>query len=192
MGFGFIYHDHAFIRRICERMPHTIEILELNADKDIPRVGLRIFFPEALSPFAYICKNEVLQVPFISASCFLLCFSGCSFYCMFGILIFLCKQINSAYGNVYLLYVLSISGIAYLLRLKNISTYTGSFIFSSNEMLHTDTSISPECSHITAVTATPGCIVIGRSDGSVSCFKLGVLDENAPGRSTFSASCILF
>ncbi|XP_057530266.1 nuclear pore complex protein NUP160 isoform X4 [Amaranthus tricolor] len=136
-----------FIWRICERMPHTIEILELNADKDIPRVGLRIFFPEALSPFAYICKNEI----------------------------------NSAYGNVYLLYVLSISGIAYLLRLKNISTYTGSFIFSSNEMLHTDTSISPECSHITAVTATPGCIVIGRSDGSVSCFKLGVLDENAPG-----------
>lgn len=66
MGFGFIYHDHAFIRRICERMPHTIEILELNADKDIPRVGLRIFFPVALSPFAYICKNEVLQVTFIS------------------------------------------------------------------------------------------------------------------------------
>ncbi|KMT07804.1 hypothetical protein BVRB_6g146170 [Beta vulgaris subsp. vulgaris] len=135
------------IWRICERLPHAIEILELNADKDTPRVGLRVLFPEALSSFAYICKNEI----------------------------------NSAYGDVYLLYVLSISGTAYLLRLKNISAYAVSFIFSSNEILHFDTNLSPDCSPITAATATTGCFIIGRDDGSVSCFKLGVLDENAPG-----------
>ncbi|KNA07445.1 hypothetical protein SOVF_171860 isoform B [Spinacia oleracea] len=135
------------IWRICRRLPHAIEILELNADKDIPRVGLRISFPEALSSFAYICKNEI----------------------------------NSAYGNVYLLYVLSVSGIAYLLRLKNVSAYSASFIFSSNEILHFDTNISPDCLPITAVAATTGCFIIGRDDGSVTCFKLGVLDENAPG-----------
>lgn len=54
---------HTFVRRICERLPHAIEILELNADKDTPRVGLRVLFPEALSSFAYICKNEVLTLP---------------------------------------------------------------------------------------------------------------------------------
>ncbi|KAL2939515.1 hypothetical protein RDABS01_033674 [Bienertia sinuspersici] len=135
------------IWRIAERLPHAIEILELNANKDIPRVGLRILFPEALSSFAYICKNEI----------------------------------SSAYGNVYLLYVFSTSGIAYLLRLKDISSYAASFVISSNEILHFDTNISPDCSPISAVTATSGCFIIGRNDGSVTCFKLGVLDENAPG-----------
>ncbi|XP_021721051.1 nuclear pore complex protein NUP160-like isoform X2 [Chenopodium quinoa] len=133
--------------RMCRRLPHAIEILELNADKDIPRAGLRILFPEALSPFAYICENEI----------------------------------NSAYGNVYLLYVLSVSGIAYSLQLKSVSAYAASFIFSSNEILHFDTNVSPDCSPITSATATIGCFIIGRDDGSVICFKLGVLDENAPG-----------
>jgi len=42
-----------------------MEILELRAEKEIPIFGLRIVFPHALSPFAYICKNEVRHLSFI-------------------------------------------------------------------------------------------------------------------------------
>ncbi|KAL9246080.1 hypothetical protein vseg_019660 [Gypsophila vaccaria] len=135
------------IWRICKRLPHAIEILELHADKKLPAAGLRILFPEALSPFACICKNEI----------------------------------NSGYGSVYLLYVLSISGVAYLLRLKDISTYASSFIFSHNEFLHFNANGFPDCSSITCATATAGYLVVGREDGTVNCFQLGVVDENAQG-----------
>lgn len=133
------------IWRICKRLPHAIEILEVSADKEIPRVGLRIIFLESLSPFAYICKNEK----------------------------------SSAYDGAYLLYALSVSGTAYLFHLKNISTYASSFVFSSNEFLHFDTKASPDCPPITAATATSGCLVVGRDDGSVSCFQLGERDKDA-------------
>ncbi|XP_074275102.1 nuclear pore complex protein NUP160 isoform X2 [Silene latifolia] len=135
------------IWRICKRLPHAIEILELNADKELPKVGLRVVFPEALSPFACICKNEI----------------------------------GAGYGSVYLLYVLSVSGVAYLLSLKDISTYASSFVFSSNDFRHISTNVSPDCSPITSATATAGCLIVGRDDGSVSCFRLGAIDENAQG-----------
>ncbi|KAK9678031.1 hypothetical protein RND81_11G183300 [Saponaria officinalis] len=135
------------IWRICKRLPHAIEILEFRADKDLPAAGLRIVFPEALSPFAYVCENEI----------------------------------NASYGVVYLQYVLSVSGVAYLLRLKGISTYASSFIFSSNEFLHFNTNVLPDCSPITCATATAGCLVVGRDDGTVNCFQLGLVDENAQG-----------
>lgn len=34
---------------------------------------------------------------------------------------------------------------------------------------------------ITAVAATAGCLVLGRNDGSVGCFQLGILEPGAPG-----------
>ncbi|KAF2314379.1 hypothetical protein GH714_025859 [Hevea brasiliensis] len=87
------------IWRIHKNLPRAIELLELSANKEFPRIGLRIAFPDALCPFAYICKNE-----------------------------------------------------SYL----NNST-------------------------ITSVAATPGCLVVGKNDGSVACFQLGSLDQTAPG-----------
>lgn len=137
------------IWRICKMLPHAMEVLELCADKEIPIVGivgLRIIFPEPLSPFAYICKNEK----------------------------------NCADGIAYLLYALSVSGTAYVFQLKNISAYVASFVFSSDEVLHFDTKISSDCGPISTVTATAGCLVIGRYDGSVSCFRIGLV-KDAPG-----------
>lgn len=46
-------------RRIHKEQPQSLELLELNASKEFPRVGLRFTFPHALFPFAFICKNEV-------------------------------------------------------------------------------------------------------------------------------------
>ena len=97
-----------------------------------------------------------------------------------------CKQKNCADGIAYLLYALSVSGTAYVFQLKNISAYGASFVFSSDEVLHFDTKISSDCGPISTVTATAGCLVIGRYDGSVSCFRVGLV-KDAPGRILFIA-----
>lgn len=47
-------------RRIQKSLPNALELLELCADKEFPRIGLRITFPDALSASAFVCKNEVL------------------------------------------------------------------------------------------------------------------------------------
>lgn len=54
-------------RRIQKSLPNALELLELCADKEFPRIGLRITFPDALSASAFVCKNEVLLifVPFV-------------------------------------------------------------------------------------------------------------------------------
>ena len=92
-----------------------------------------------------------------------------------------CKQKNCAHGTAYLLYALSVSGIAYGFQLKSISAYGASFVFSSNEVLHFDTQVSSDCGPISTVAATAGCFIIGRYDGSVCCFRLGLV-KDASGR----------
>lgn len=82
----------------------------------------------------------------------------------------------------YLLYVLTVSGAAYLLRIRNVSAYASCSILPVDEFLEVNVHdyVSSDVT-ITAVTATAGCLVIGTSDGSVCCFQLGVLDPSAPG-----------
>lgn len=46
-------------RKIHKALPHALELLELSANKEFPMVGLRITFPDALSPFAFVCQNQV-------------------------------------------------------------------------------------------------------------------------------------
>ncbi|GAB2231275.1 hypothetical protein Drorol1_Dr00027564, partial [Drosera rotundifolia] len=79
----------------------------------------------------------------------------------------------------YMLYALSVSGVAYCFQLRNVSEYTPSLGFSPDEMLFFE--IQNSFGPITAIAATSGCLVVGREDGSVSCFQLGLLDSNAPG-----------
>ncbi|GAB4847402.1 hypothetical protein Ancab_026460 [Ancistrocladus abbreviatus] len=134
------------IWRIRKNNPHAIEVLQLCAQKEFQRIGLRILFPESLSPFAYICKNEI----------------------------------NATSGNPYLLYVLSVSGIAYLFQIKDVSKYATSAVFHPNEILCFGIQNSPEYGPITAVTAMDGCLVIGRDDGSIAYFRLGSLDQDDP------------
>ncbi|KAL2323239.1 hypothetical protein Fmac_027618 [Flemingia macrophylla] len=137
------------IWRIHKAQPQTLELLELAASKEFPRVGLRFTFTDALCPFAFVCQNEI---------------SGVSRF-------------------PYLLYVLTVSGMAYLLRIRNVSAYASVSIFPVNELLEVNVRghIPNHSAAITAVTATAGGLVIGTSDGSVFCFQLGVVDPSAPG-----------
>jgi hypothetical protein len=84
-----------------------------------------------------------------------------------------------------LLYALTVSGVAYVLKLRNISSYVNASnsAFPPDEVLEFDIcACSNQHGPITAVAATAGCFVAGFSDGSVSCFQLGsLLDQNAPG-----------
>ncbi|RVX03454.1 hypothetical protein CK203_027962 [Vitis vinifera] len=89
-------------KRIHKSQPCALDLVELCAHKEFPRTGIRILFPDALCPFAFICKDEF-----------------------------------------------------------NLQTH-------------------PHYGEITAVAATSGSLVIGRSDGSVSLFQLGMFDQSAP------------
>lgn len=136
------------IWRIHKAQPQTLELLELTASKEFPRVGLRFTFPDALYPFAFICKNEITG--------------------------------NSRFP--YLLYVLTVSGVAYLLRIRNVSAYGSGSILPEDELIELNVrDYIPDNAAITAVTATARCLVIGTSNGPVFSFQLGVLDPSAHG-----------
>ncbi|KAK4566003.1 hypothetical protein RGQ29_002278 [Quercus rubra] len=87
--------------------------------------------------------------------------------------------------NQITLYVLTISGLAFLLKLtNNISTYNVSnSTFPPDHLFEFDIRRT-HSNHgpITSVAATAGCLVAGFNDGSVCCFQLGtILDHTAPG-----------
>ncbi|WCJ32291.1 SUPPRESSOR OF AUXIN RESISTANCE1 [Euphorbia peplus] len=132
--------------RIHANLPRALELLELSPDKEFPRIGLRITFPDALCPFAYICKNE-----------------------------------NGGLGNPYLLYALTISGIAYVFKLRNVSKYTSLSAFPLDEVIEFNLQSHFNNVTITRVAATAGCLAVGKNDGSVACFQLGLQDQSAPG-----------
>ncbi|URE35061.1 Nucleoporin Nup120/160 [Musa troglodytarum] len=95
---------------------------------------------------------------------------------------FLCKNvINSGSGNAYLLYVLTVSGVAYLLSLRSPFSYISGSSFPQRE--YVEFNVEPP-TQITAVTAAAGCLVTGRQDGVVSCFQFGILDPSSPGFAT--------
>ncbi|XP_043712861.1 nuclear pore complex protein NUP160 isoform X2 [Telopea speciosissima] len=131
------------IWRIHENLPHVVELIEISACKEFPRIGLRLSFPHALSPFAFICKNEA----------------------------------KSTVGNSYLLYALEVSGVAYILKLRNICTYVSCSLFPRSELVEVNVQTDPQVGAVTAVAATVGCLVLGRQDGSISCFRLGAFDQ---------------
>lgn len=90
-------------------------------------------------------------------------------------------QITATSRFPYLLYVLTVSGVAYLLKIRDVSTYSSCSVFPADEL--TELNVHNYLNHmrVTAVTATPGCLVFGRNDGSICCFQLGVLDPSAAG-----------
>ncbi|CAJ1968562.1 unnamed protein product [Sphenostylis stenocarpa] len=147
------------IWRIHKAQPHSLELLEVAASKEFPRVGLRFTFPDALCPFAFICRNEI---------------SGTARF-------------------PYLLYVLTVSGVAYLLRIRNISAYASISVFPLDELLEVNVRgyIPNHAAGITAVAAVAGALVVGMSDGSVFCFQVGVLDPSAPGMNLVIFSLVM-
>lgn len=145
----------SFIWRIHKSQPKTLELLQLSATKDFPGpTGLRITFPHALCPFAYVCQNQS-QMPAFSTT------------------------------NPYLLYALTISGVAYLIKLRNITAYSSLPVLPRDEVtqfsLNDRDSSNSEPAAITSVAATAGCLAVGRIDGSVAYFQLGLLHHSTPG-----------
>lgn len=90
-------------------------------------------------------------------------------------------QAGSTVGNMYSLYAVTVSGVAYLFRLQNICAYESGSIFPQNELVECNLQTDPQWSKITCMVAASGCLVIGRHDGSISCYQLGVLDQRVPG-----------
>ncbi|KAL3651476.1 hypothetical protein CASFOL_004478 [Castilleja foliolosa] len=136
-----------FVWKTSASQTNSLEILELCSHKEISGTGLRLIFPDALFPFAFIFKDE--------------------------------SKIAS--GNHLMLYTLTISGIAYLIRLRNNFDYGTSSLVPTDEILEYNTQVQPHYGSITTVSATAGCLLIGRSDGSIGCFQIGILDPNHPG-----------
>ncbi|KAM0016260.1 putative transcription factor WD40-like family [Helianthus debilis subsp. tardiflorus] len=136
-----------FIWRINKSCPNVLEIVEFRSFAEFSRVGLRIEFASALSPYAYLCKNEV----------------------------------SSASRNPYMLYALTVSGVAYLIRLNDITSYGLCSVLPPNEVVELHITSYCDYGAITAMAATNGCLIIGGQDGSIGCFRLGMLEFSAPG-----------
>ncbi|KAK4378769.1 hypothetical protein RND71_000631 [Anisodus tanguticus] len=83
----------------------------------------------------------------------------------------------------YLLHAMTISGVAYLVKLENISNYVSSSLLQSDDFVEFNTHPHPHPHQgaATSVAGTAELMVVGRSDGSVVCFQLGILDQRAPG-----------
>ncbi|KAL5715188.1 hypothetical protein ACHQM5_017047 [Ranunculus cassubicifolius] len=144
-----IQHPTTYLTwRIHKDSPNDLEIIELAACNEVPKFGLRLQFNDALSPFAFICKDEM---------------SG------------------SVGKNTYLLYAMTVSGVAYLFKLRNVGDYESCTVVPQNEFMEFDLQSFSQSAPITAVTATMGCLIVGRYDGSISCFQLGVLDASVNG-----------
>ncbi|CAN4110826.1 unnamed protein product [Withania somnifera] len=89
----------------------------------------------------------------------------------------------------YLLHAMTVTGVAYLIKLENISNYVSSSHLQSDDFVEFNTLTHPNQGAATTVAGIAELMVVGRSDGSVGCFKLGILDQQAPG-STFLKICV--
>ncbi|CAN4108263.1 unnamed protein product [Withania somnifera] len=136
-----------FTWKICRSKPNVLELVEFCSHKEFPKTGLQIVFPEALFPFAVICKNEMT-------------FSSV---------------------KPYLLHAMTMTGVAYIIKLENISNYVSSSHLQSDDFVEFNTLTHPNQGAATAVAGIQELMVVGRSDGSVGCFQLGILDQRAPG-----------
>ncbi|KAJ4829819.1 hypothetical protein Tsubulata_025329 [Turnera subulata] len=102
---------------------------------------------------------------------------------------------SSSTNSYYLLYAVTASGIAYLLKLpRHLSSYTSLAAFPPDDITHFDlqshwhsnnananAAAAAEPPPITSVAATSGCLVVGWNDGSVFSFQLGSFPPTAPG-----------
>ncbi|CAA6656466.1 unnamed protein product [Spirodela intermedia] len=92
---------------------------------------------------------------------------------------FICRdEVRNVAGRRYMLYALTMSGAAYLFKLGDISAYVSGSVLSQSEYVEVDVQTD---SKVIAVAATFGCLLLGRQDGSVTCYQLGILEQSTPG-----------
>uniref|UniRef100_A0A0E0JVF3 Uncharacterized protein n=1 Tax=Oryza punctata TaxID=4537 RepID=A0A0E0JVF3_ORYPU len=96
---------------------------------------------------------------------------------------FLCAREGGRRGTpVYLLYVLTVSGVALLCHLRSPFSYISGSIFPQDDIVEFNLQTQVQSAKVTAVTATSGCLVIGRQDGSICCFLNELRDDAGIGR----------
>lgn len=83
--------------------------------------------------------------------------------------------------SVYLLYVLTVSGVAFLCNLHSPFSYVSGSILAQNDIVEFSLQTLTQSAKVTAVKAKPGCLVIGRQDGSICCYSLGKVAPCSPG-----------
>lgn len=95
---------------------------------------------------------------------------------------FLCEREGRRQGElVYMLYVLTVSGVALLCHLRSPFSYVSGSVLHQDDIAEFNLQTQAQSAKVTAVTAKPGCIVIGRQDGSICSYSLGKLAPNSPG-----------
>ncbi|KAL7592828.1 hypothetical protein Lser_V15G33426 [Lactuca serriola] len=95
---------------------------------------------------------------------------------------FICKkEVPTSLENPYMLYALTIAGVAYLIRLTDITNYASCTAFPPSDVVEFSIQNYGDYGAITAISATMGCLVIGGRTGLVGCFRLGFLDSSDPG-----------
>jgi len=90
-------------------------------------------------------------------------------------------QIQNAAGDTYLLYALTVSGIAYLVNLRKPFLYVSGLNLPVNDVIEITVQPPTQIAKTTSLSAAAGCLVIGRLDGSIGCYQLGKLDPKTPG-----------
>ncbi|XP_062218182.1 nuclear pore complex protein NUP160-like isoform X2 [Phragmites australis] len=94
---------------------------------------------------------------------------------------FLCEREGRRRGElVYLLYVLTVSGVALLCHLRSPFSYVSGSILHQDDIVEFNLQTHAQSAKVTAVTAKPGCLVIGRQDGSICSYSLGKLAPDSP------------
>lgn len=102
---------------------------------------------------------------------------------------FICSSNNT---NIHVLHVLTVSGIAFRLKFSsNFSVYESTPLFPNQDILEFNL-VNYGIVPITRVAATAGCLVVGRNDGSVASFQLGILHPGSPGITVYSPILFLF
>ncbi|KAF3790389.1 Nuclear pore complex protein [Nymphaea thermarum] len=82
-------------------------------------------------------------------------------------------EIQGSAGGAYV-YVLTVSGFAYLFRLRNLGAYVSGSVFPETDLMVVDLRAqNSQDVKTTRISALPGLLVLGRSDGSVGCFEFG-------------------
>lgn len=165
-------------RRIHEEHPNVLEVIELSPSKEFPSFGLRLAFQEALSPFAFLCEREVcsFMTPYTNR-----CFHELSGTLETRLLTSVAMQGRRQGELVYMLYVLTVSGVALLCHLRSPFSYVSGSVLHQDDIAEFNLQTQAQSAKVTAVTAKPGCIVIGRQDGSICSYSLGKLAPNSPG-----------
>ncbi|OMO76186.1 Suppressor of auxin resistance [Corchorus capsularis] len=88
---------------------------------------------------------------------------------------FICANQSKSH---YVLYTLTVTGIAYCIQLSKDLTS----IFSRDQIVELNVrAYSNSNEPITSTAASFGCLLLGRNDGSITCFQLGLLHQTTPG-----------